>query len=413
MKFTHLLTRFLLLSCFCFATSASGQNMQFVCGSNTIIDVEAFGLLDDSDNCVNIPSGNGMVGALVEVWIEEGDCGRPLPNSIIVSAGGQNLVANGISVTQTSSSNFEEYIYRVYVPGNYGQVCIGNLNGCRDATSIAIYTERQAQGASSFQATYDSEFHNNGCIQRTFNIGASSINRDFTLSVPIHEKSDDGREVVIEVDVRDGNSTLNTITRTFTNQNRGEEASLYNIDIDNVPTRADNFRLRVCSPSNNGDSFGVGSVFVGTDLCDSNCDIRCPNNVTVQCDESIQPSSTGEPELIGSTCSSALVTFTDDFNSASCPSIGTITRTWRVTSQAAQNQACVPMRLAYYDFTDNGRNLCSVNGGDPLQRGAPVTERNRQTCNHSVTRVTKERSCLLYTSPSPRDATLSRMPSSA
>ena len=32
---------------------------------------------------------------------------------------------------------------------------------------------------------------------------------------------------------------------------------------------------------------------------------------------------------------------------------------------------------------------------------------------HSAVRATEEKTCLLYTSPSPRDATLSRMPSSA
>ena len=300
MKFTHLVTKFLLLSCLCFSTAAIGQtNMQFVCGSNTIIDVDAFGLLDDADNCVNIQSGNGMVGALIEVWIEDIDCGSNLPSFISITAGGQTRNATGVPVTQSSNSSTQEYIYRVYIAGNYGQVCVSNLIGCIDATSIAIYTERQAQGSSAFQATYDLEFHNNGCVQRTIQIGDSSIDRDFELSVPVHEKSDDGREVVIEVDVRDGNTTLNTISRTFTAQNAGEEASLYNLNINGVPARADNFRLRVCSQTGNGDSFGVGSVFVGTDLCDSNCEITCPGNVTIECDESINPSNTGDPRLTG------------------------------------------------------------------------------------------------------------------
>ena len=47
--------------------------------------------------------------------------------------------------------------------------------------------------------------------------------------------------------------------------------------------------------------------------------------------------------------------------------------------------------MVYYDFTSNGRNLCSVNGGDPLQAGAPWTDRNRESCAVSASRVTKQR----------------------
>ena len=44
----------------------------------------------------------------------------------------------------------------------------------------------------------------------------------------------------------------------------------------------------------------------------------------------------------------------------------------------------------------------------PEQKGWDV-----QTYDNMVDNVTNGKSCLLYTSPSPRDATLSRMPSSA
>ena len=43
--------------------------------------------------------------------------------------------------------------------------------------------------------------------------------------------------------------------------------------------------------------------------------------------------------------------------------------------------------------------------GDPIIKGAVV--------NAEVIEQTRAKNCLLYTSPSPRDATLSRMPSSA
>ena len=198
----------MLLFVFCFLGATIGiAQSSFTCGSNVIIDVDVRGLLNDNDNCVNIGNTNNMVATTAEVWIERSDCSGNLPNTIQISGGGQTVTASGTNVTQTSSSGVPERLYRARIPGSFSQVCISNLSGC-DATSIALYTERSSDNASSFTALYDSEFHNNGCIARTVNIGTSSIIRDFELRVPIHEKSNDGREVVLESDIRAGNTAV-------------------------------------------------------------------------------------------------------------------------------------------------------------------------------------------------------------
>ena len=51
-----------------------------------------------------------------------------------------------------------------------------------------------------------------------------------------------------------------------------------------------------------------------------------------------------------------------------------------------------------------------------LRQISELLEKNRGMCEEEIQEWLKqneEKTCLLYTSPSPRDATLSRMPSSA
>ena len=64
-----------------------------------------------------------------------------------------------------------------------------------------------------------------------------------------------------------------------------------------------------------------------------------------------------------------------------------------------------------------------INGGDVVKLNPPIDDELGKVCSYTIvdnkvyytTRLdlTKNTNCLLYTSPSPRDATLSRMPSSA
>ena len=368
------------------------EAMNFPCGSNTIVDVQAFGLLNNNNNCVNIANTNNMVATTVEVWIEDGDCGSGnLPGSIQIAGGGQTVTANGINVTQTSSSSVAERIYRARITGSFSQVCITGLGSCSDATSVALYTERTVNNASSFIMRYDSEFHVNGCEPLNLNIGTSTITRDFQFRVPIHEKSNDGRTVVLEADIRDGNSVLSTMSNTFTAQNAGNEAAFYVLNLNNVPQNADNVRVRVCSPTNNGDSFGVGSVVVSTNACDSDCTISCPPPIMISCEDSVDPSNTGMATSNGTACDNPTITFTDTFDGNNCPM--TIVREWTVTAQGVVNTTCSPVTLAAWDFSPvNGQNLCQIYGGDPLQTGPLPSSTNQSQCsnNFGATRVSKD-----------------------
>ena len=251
---------------------SSVAQAQIVCGENVRIETIARGLLDDGDNCVPV-SAVDMIGTQVEVWIEALDCGGNLPNSIQITAGGQTVTAPGILAVQTSTSSVEEYIYRAYIPGSYNEVCISNLSGCVDATSLALYVDRTEENSASTLIQFDQEFHRNGCIGRNIDLDQSDLNREFTVMVPIHEKADDGREVQIIVQSRNGNTVLNEIDQTFTVQNAGEEASLFTVDI-TAGTNADRLRVFVCSPTNNGDSVGAGSVAVSTTDCPPPCELE-------------------------------------------------------------------------------------------------------------------------------------------
>jgi len=259
---------FIVMLC-CISVSVS--QAQIVCGDNVRIETIARGLLDDNDNCVGVSAAD-MVGTHVEVWIEDLDCGGNLPNSIQITAGGQTVTANGVMAQQTSSSSIEEYLYRAYIPGRYNQVCVSNLSGCRDATSMALYVERSQENSASTLIQFDQEFHLNGCIGRNVLLDEADANRDFSVMVPIHEKADDGREVRLVVEARNGNTVLNTVDQTFTAQNAGMEASLFTLNI-TAASNADRLRVFVCSPASNGDSFGAGSVAVSTTECPPPCDL--------------------------------------------------------------------------------------------------------------------------------------------
>ena len=50
----------------------------------------------------------------------------------------------------------------------------------------------------------------------------------------------------------------------YSEQNAGDEASLYNFVFEDVPGGANRARITICSPSPDGDSFGVGGISVST-----------------------------------------------------------------------------------------------------------------------------------------------------
>ena len=67
-------------------------------------------------------------------------------------------------------------------------------------------------------------------------------------------------------------------------------------------------------------------------------------------------------------------------------------------------------QLVYDGEGENATSLGCVPPVSPLNYFFPTVTRH---ANGTVANVTNDGNCLFYTSPSPRDATLSRMPSSA
>ena len=68
----------------------------------------------------------------------------------------------------------------------------------------------------------------------------------------------------------------------------------------------------------------------------------------------------------------------------------------------------IPTRMAY--LISIGSTVC---GTTAIMATAPVIKANKNEVSYAIANITLFGICLLYTSPSPRDATLSRMPSSA
>ena len=246
--------------------------VSFECGDDIGIEVFVEGLEDNSNNCRNI-SVQGMLGATVEVWIEENGCGMDLPSTIqLQTNNGNTFTAVGVMATQTSASNVPEYIYRAEINQPFNQVCISNLSGCDDATSMAIYAEYTLPNVSSSLTTFDVELHGppNGvddCAEAIIVLdGVGSDDREVEIAIPIHEK-DNVRAVEITMESLCGSTVITSTTQSFTNQNAGVEASLYVMSESNIDACVDRVRVRVCSPANNGDSFGLGSVSLVTEGC--------------------------------------------------------------------------------------------------------------------------------------------------
>lgn len=68
--------------------------------------------------------------------------------------------------------------------------------------------------------------------------------------------------------------------------------------------------------------------------------ITCPGGVTVECDESTDPSNTGAAAATDLIDPSPVVTFTDAETPGTCPQEKTITRTWTATNNRGKSSSC-------------------------------------------------------------------------
>ena len=132
---------------------------------------------------------------------------------------------------------------------------------------------QRRRNASSNIVVFDTELYErttNGDDCTNYNllqIGESAGDRDITVSVPIHEK-DDRRTVRVDARVRNANGqVIISESDIFSDNVNGAEAGLYDVTLSNVPGFVTEVEVRVCSPDDTGDSFGIGAVVVGTTEC--------------------------------------------------------------------------------------------------------------------------------------------------
>ncbi|WP_175437542.1 SprB repeat-containing protein, partial [Crocinitomix algicola] len=235
-------------------------------------DVQIEGMEDYIDPCMTVEDTSGMLSMYVEVWLQNTDCGwHILPSSIEIEVDGTVYTAPGVIAEQTSPGGSIEKIYRVLVPGVSESICVVDAGYC-DILSTALYIKRLSdENSSSSFKTFNRELHythsawgTDDCVTDILLVGESLISRDIDLYIPIHEK-DDVRTVRIDVEVtNDEGIVVATYSESFTEQNAGNEASLYAITVPDVPGDGTNIELTVCSPHGSGDSFGVGAVALTT-----------------------------------------------------------------------------------------------------------------------------------------------------
>ena len=197
--------------------------------------------------------------------------------------------------------------------------------------------------------------------------------------------------------------TIENITFTSTTTGGVQPYMLYSWDFngDNIEdvtgnpvnftyASAGNFdvTLTVTDANNTVDS-ETKSVLVA--VCCSAPDITCPADVTVECDQSTDPSNTGTPTFTEG-CGTVTIDFSDSTAAGSCPNESIITRTWTATDEDSNVDTCIqtitvedttvpvldpapaditvqciddvpaPADLAWTDNCDAGGNVTSVDG---------------------------------------------------
>ena len=132
---------------------------------------------------------------------------------------------------------------------------------------MTLSVESQQENSASFLVQFNRELDgpqvgSDDCLSFTLNIGATANEREFTISIPIHEKDATSTGRTVRYTVRSGNDTF---TDTRTDQNAGPEAAFYEATI-TVPANEDQIFFEICSPRQGGDSFGIGAVVVTLSL---------------------------------------------------------------------------------------------------------------------------------------------------
>ena len=122
---------------------------------------------------------------------------------------------------------------------------------------MAIYVERAVDGAASSVIFVNRELHSRNnildCVTLDADLLQSEGMSEIQFDIPIHEKGDTDRPVSIEIDIKDSNNNiLATKSEVFTEQNAGDEASLFSMAFQDLSEQAVTATVTICSPTNNG-----------------------------------------------------------------------------------------------------------------------------------------------------------------
>jgi hypothetical protein len=91
------------------------------------------------------------------------------------------------------------------------------------------------------------------------------------------------------------------------------------------------------------DDCGNSSTCLQTIIVEDNLPpaISCPSNITIQCDQSTLPATTGTATATDNCAANPVVTFSDAIVDGACPSLQTITRTWTASDGCGNTSQCV------------------------------------------------------------------------
>jgi len=365
------------------------------CGSNRKIDVYTYGLLD-GNTALPVPDPTNFERILVEIWFDVVACPDIDDiNSIQI----EGNTVSGINITNTSGVPQREKVFRVFLNSiNGNSVNISYPAGCVPESG-ALYVERIQSGFTSSLVLSNREFfHNNGnadCFTEDLPIPISTTNRDVIVTVPIHEKDNAPRPVTLRVTA--GGIVIN---ETLSTANAGNGAGEFNVTVPNVPGGVDVVSVRVCSPTPDGDSFGVGAISLTNTSCTAP-QTQCCDRATVFIDltDDVNPQLSPTPSNTSVSCenipnapnvratdncsSNLQVEFreTDNTNEG----CGTIERRWRTEDECGN----VAQHIQIITVNDNTRPTLSgvpgnvtLNCQDNIPNPPSVTARDN--CDSNV-----------------------------
>ena len=232
------------------------------CGSSKRLEMVIDGVANQNSPSINIGSMTNVSEIVVTVWIPKNTCnGNGFPNTITVTNGSQSQTPNAIIPGSSSSGN--ERLYRTSFNNPTNSTVNVSVPGTCDPVSISVVKVISGQsGGTSYAYEIDEEFHHSNQTF-TVNIGTATQTRDVTLYIPVHEKSNDGRVARVEA----WGNGVPMVSQQITMQTDGPDAGLITLTVPNVPSNLTTLQVKIISPNNNGDSFGVDIIATSTSDC--------------------------------------------------------------------------------------------------------------------------------------------------